>query len=352
MLPGTVRWIPPVVKRPQMQWNRLDGHRPRRSDAGRARRRAVGVLRALAARRAGRCRRPSPPRASTAAQSTPRSVRDNVFATPVPSRRSPAAPACNCSATSSKVAAAARDRALPGDRPPRRSGRATHDRATTASETVYGDDPVAVAAGVRRRRRDVDPRRRSRRGASRVDPVNRPVVARHRRGGRRSVPRADGWRRAHDRRRRSAGRRGRGAGRDGLGGRARPGARRRGVERSCRSRSDSTTATASSPSTAGPRAAASRLDEALGRFPTAAAFVITDIARDGMLAGPDVDGLAAAVVRRTDDPGHRQRRRRLARRPRRACRDSRDWRGVITGKALYEGRFTVAEALASVAGGR
>src|SRR5690606_41062767 len=31
-----------------------------------------------------------------------------------------------------------------------------------------------------------------------------------------------------------------------------------------------------------------RLDDALGRFPTAAAFVITDISRDGMLTGPDV----------------------------------------------------------------
>ena len=35
-----------------------------------------------------------------------------------------------------------------------------------------------------------------------------------------------------------------------------------------------------------------RLDDALGRFPTAAAFVITDISRDGMLVGPDVDGLS------------------------------------------------------------
>jgi phosphoribosylformimino-5-aminoimidazole carboxamide ribotide isomerase len=40
-----------------------------------------------------------------------------------------------------------------------------------------------------------------------------------------------------------------------------------------------------------------RLDDALGRFPTGvAAFVITDIGRDGMLRGPDVDGLAAALA--------------------------------------------------------
>ena len=88
------------------------------------------------------------------------------------------------------------------------------------------------------------------------------------------------------------------------------------------------------------------LGEALGRFPTAAAFVITDISRDGMLTGPDVVGLAAAVaatsipviasggVSSVDDivalaaiPG---------------------LGGIITGKAIYEGRFTVDEALAAL----
>ena len=90
-----------------------------------------------------------------------------------------------------------------------------------------------------------------------------------------------------------------------------------------------------------------RLDEALGLFPTAVAFVITDIARDGMLTGPDVNGLAAAVsatrvpviasggVSSLDDlvalaaiPG---------------------LGGIITGKAVYEGRFTVPQALATLA---
>jgi phosphoribosylformimino-5-aminoimidazole carboxamide ribotide isomerase len=89
-----------------------------------------------------------------------------------------------------------------------------------------------------------------------------------------------------------------------------------------------------------------QLDTALGLFPTAAAFVITDISRDGMLAGPDVAGLSAAVaatgvpviasggVSSVDDivalaaiPG---------------------LGGIITGKALYEGRFTVPEALAAL----
>ena len=89
-----------------------------------------------------------------------------------------------------------------------------------------------------------------------------------------------------------------------------------------------------------------RLDDALGRFPTAAAFVITDISRDGMLSGPDVEGLTVAVaatrvpviasggVSSIDDivalagiPG---------------------LGGIITGKAVYEGRFSLAEALATL----
>ena len=86
-----------------------------------------------------------------------------------------------------------------------------------------------------------------------------------------------------------------------------------------------------------------RLDDALARFPSAAAFVITDIARDGMLTGPDVHGLAAAVdatdvpviasggVASLDDIAALARIAGLG--------------GIITGKALYEGRFTVADAL-------
>ena len=92
-----------------------------------------------------------------------------------------------------------------------------------------------------------------------------------------------------------------------------------------------------------------QLFDALAWFPTAAAFVITDIGRDGMLQGPDVEGLRAAAaatqipviasggVATLDDvielggvPG-------IA--------------GVITGKALYEGRFTVADGVAALAKG-
>lgn len=83
--------------------------------------------------------------------------------------------------------------------------------------------------------------------------------------------------------------------------------------------------------------------EALDWFPTAAAFVITDIARDGMLSGPDVEGLRRALSR-THQPviasggvSSRVDLAELAALP--------GLSGVITGKALYEGRFTVAEAI-------
>lgn len=90
-----------------------------------------------------------------------------------------------------------------------------------------------------------------------------------------------------------------------------------------------------------------QLSDALGWFPTAAAFVITDIARDGMLTGPDVDGLAAAA-RATTIPviasGGVSSLADVA-----ALREVPGVAGVITGKALYEGRFTVAEALQELA---
>jgi phosphoribosylformimino-5-aminoimidazole carboxamide ribotide isomerase len=91
-----------------------------------------------------------------------------------------------------------------------------------------------------------------------------------------------------------------------------------------------------------------QLFDALAWFPTAAAFVITDIGRDGMLQGPDIEGLRAAAaataipviasggVATLDDvvalghvPG-------IA--------------GVITGKAIYEGRFAVADGVAALRG--
>lgn len=83
--------------------------------------------------------------------------------------------------------------------------------------------------------------------------------------------------------------------------------------------------------------------ELLDMFPTASAFVITDISRDGMLVGPDVDGLTEAV-RRTTIPviasggvGSLEHVRQLI--------NVSGLNGVIVGKALYEGKFTVAEAV-------
>ena len=90
-----------------------------------------------------------------------------------------------------------------------------------------------------------------------------------------------------------------------------------------------------------------QLADALGRFASAAAFVITDIDRDGLLGGPDVEGLAAAVaataipviasggVGSLDDV--------------RALAAIDGLHGIITGRALYEGRFGVAEAVEELA---
>lgn len=90
--------------------------------------------------------------------------------------------------------------------------------------------------------------------------------------------------------------------------------------------------------------------QALERFAAAAAFVVTAIARDGLLGGPDVDGLreAAALA-----PG-----RVIASGGVASLEDIRSLaaipglHGVITGKALYEGHFTVGAAIAACGGPR
>jgi phosphoribosylformimino-5-aminoimidazole carboxamide ribotide isomerase len=75
--------------------------------------------------------------------------------------------------------------------------------------------------------------------------------------------------------------------------------------------------------------------------------VITDIERDGLLGGPDVKGLAAAVAA-SDVPviasggvGSLDDLRALA--------AIAGLHGIITGRALYEGRFTVADAVGVLA---
>ena len=93
--------------------------------------------------------------------------------------------------------------------------------------------------------------------------------------------------------------------------------------------------------------------DALALFKDAgvAAVVVTEIGRDGMLSGPDLDALgrvleateldviAAGGVSSVDDL------RALSR----LERGGRELAGVIVGKALYEGRFTVEEAMAACA---
>lgn len=86
-----------------------------------------------------------------------------------------------------------------------------------------------------------------------------------------------------------------------------------------------------------------RVEDLLERFPTASAFVITDIARDGMLTGPDVAGLALAVARTNIPVVASGGVGTLAHIAELATIIGLD--GIIVGKALYEGRFSVAEAL-------
>ncbi|MBV8957703.1 MAG: 1-(5-phosphoribosyl)-5-[(5-phosphoribosylamino)methylideneamino]imidazole-4-carboxamide isomerase [Actinobacteria bacterium] len=91
------------------------------------------------------------------------------------------------------------------------------------------------------------------------------------------------------------------------------------------------------------------LDDLVQRYAAAgaAAFVVTNIAGDGTLQGPDTAGLAKLVAA-TDVPvvasggvGTLDDLRALAAIPGLA--------GAIVGKALYEGRFTVEEAVAACA---
>ena len=88
------------------------------------------------------------------------------------------------------------------------------------------------------------------------------------------------------------------------------------------------------------------LGDALSMFPQATAFVITDIGRDGMLSGPDVEGLTAAVAATSVPVIASGGVASIA--DLQALAAIEGLGGIITGKALYEGRFTVAEALAAL----
>ena len=80
------------------------------------------------------------------------------------------------------------------------------------------------------------------------------------------------------------------------------------------------------------------------------AFVVTDISRDGTLEGPDLVGLREVVeatpvdVIASGGVGTIADLRALAE----IDVGGRRLAGVITGKAMYEGRFTVAEGVAAL----
>jgi len=85
------------------------------------------------------------------------------------------------------------------------------------------------------------------------------------------------------------------------------------------------------------------LTAAVAQYPAATAFIITDISRDGMLAGPDIDGLRDIATLTTTPIVASGGVAELA--DLRELRDVRGLAGVIVGKALYEGRFTMRDAL-------
>ena len=85
------------------------------------------------------------------------------------------------------------------------------------------------------------------------------------------------------------------------------------------------------------------LIDALDMFDTASVFVITDISRDGMLQGPDIEGLRVATnatripVIASGGVGTLEHLLQLTNLPK--------LQGVIAGKAIYENCFSVQEAI-------
>jgi len=83
-----------------------------------------------------------------------------------------------------------------------------------------------------------------------------------------------------------------------------------------------------------------------------AALVVTDIGRDGTLGGPDVDGLAAVLAATSVDVVASGGVGSLADLQALRALDAggRTLSGAIVGRALYEGAFTLDEALAASVG--
>ena len=240
VIPGTIRWIPPGVKRPQMQWNRLamrDRDEPMFAELGAEPwvyfvHSLHGVpddpdVVAATCEYGGDAQR----RVPAAATCSP----------PSSTPRSRARRACNCSPTSCDCAP--RDDAI--ELYPAidlRGGRVVRlTKGDYAAETVYGDDPVAVAVAFADAGAtwvhvvDLDAARTG-------DPVNRPVVARIAAAlaGRCRLQTGGGVRTPADVEALAG--RGRDPCRDGLGGRRATRRSSMSRRRSCRSRSASTTA--------------------------------------------------------------------------------------------------------------
>lgn len=93
------------------------------------------------------------------------------------------------------------------------------------------------------------------------------------------------------------------------------------------------------------------LADALGRFCAdgVSAVVVTDIGRDGTMAGPDLEGLAAVLASTTLEViasggvGSAEDLRSLAR----LSSGGRSLAGVVVGKAVHDGVMSVEEALAA-----
>jgi phosphoribosylformimino-5-aminoimidazole carboxamide ribotide isomerase len=89
-----------------------------------------------------------------------------------------------------------------------------------------------------------------------------------------------------------------------------------------------------------------------------AALIVTEIGRDGTMAGPDLDQLGAVLEATSIDViasggvGTLEDIRALAAlKAAKSSGGSRTLAGIIVGRAIYEGRFTVEEALACLAPG-
>ena len=173
--------LPGRVKRPQMQWNRLDSTAPGPAcaAAGRSGRRPVGVLRPLLRpasrprdRGHVRLRRPGGGRGrarttSGAPSSTRRSpVRAGLAILANFVARCAAGPVAAAGRASATPDRPPGDGPAPGHRPARRPARCAWSRAISTGETVYGD-PVALAQRSSSGRGPLAPRGRPGRGPDR-----------------------------------------------------------------------------------------------------------------------------------------------------------------------------------------